>query len=295
MAMFSDWLRLYIWIVKKRKARPKETTIKRSTPVVGLLCPLAEPKKLSIKTMHVRPLFSYMGSKWNLAKRYGPPRFKTVIEPFAGSAAYSLYWSAPEVILYDLNPVIVGIWKYLISVSESEILKLPLDFESLDDEKIPQEARHLIGFWCGKSRTTPAKRRSAWGRQYRNDHRCRVWGEAVRRRVASNLRFIRKWQIHELSFEKIPNQEAHWFIDPPYEKQGKHYPFSKIDYAACAEFCRSRLGFVQVCENDGANWLPFQPFHRARGTYGKHRTGTSLESLFQIGQIQQQSLLIPTL
>ena len=54
----------------------------------------------------MKPMFSYFGSKYKLAKHYGAPRFDTVIEPFAGSAAYSLYWEPKNVILYDANPEI---------------------------------------------------------------------------------------------------------------------------------------------------------------------------------------------
>lgn len=229
----------------------------------------------------MRPFFSYMGSKWNLAKRYGNPRHELVIEPFAGSAAYSLYHNVERAILYDANPVIVGMWNYLIGVDEDEIMSLPLDFDSLEDENIRQEAKHLIGFWCGKSRTTPAKHRSAWGREYRHDPRCRVWGEAVRKRVAGSLSGIRKWECHCLSFEQIPNMAAHWFVDPPYQVQGKHYPFNKINFSELAEWCRTRTGFTQVCENGGADWLPFQHFHHARGTNGKNRTGKSHEVVWE--------------
>jgi site-specific DNA-adenine methylase len=76
-----------------------------------------------IKETHLRPMFSYMGSKWRIAKLYGRPSTNLVIEPFAGAACYSLYWNAPKVLLYDLNPIVAGVWKYLTKVKESEICK----------------------------------------------------------------------------------------------------------------------------------------------------------------------------
>ena len=51
-----------------------------------------------------KPMFNFFGSKWNLAQYYGPPRRDMVIEPFAGSACYSLYWNCRNVLLADISP-----------------------------------------------------------------------------------------------------------------------------------------------------------------------------------------------
>ena len=106
------------------------------------------------------PMFSYYGSKWRLAPEYPPSKHHLIIEPFAGSACYSLYWgvaycnylfSPPNVQLYDKNEKICMIWDYLINAKATEIKALPL-LES--DEQIPShlcdEARYLIGFWTTK-------------------------------------------------------------------------------------------------------------------------------------------------
>jgi site-specific DNA-adenine methylase len=230
----------------------------------------------------MRPMFSYMGAKWRIAKKYGAPVTRLVIEPFAGSACYSLYWNAPKVLLYDLNPVIDGIWKYLIKAKESEINKLPIDFQNVDDLKIPQEAKWLIGFWITKGNVCPSKTRSAWARQYRNSGDCKVWGEAARSRIAQQVRNIRDWKSFCADYRECPDVDADWFIDPPYIIAGKHYPCSNIDYTILAKFCLERKGRVTVCENDGANWLPFETFIVARAMTGKKGVRTSRESVFQI-------------
>lgn len=226
-------------------------------------------------------MFSYMGSKWRLAKKYGAPKTNIVIEPFAGGACYSLYWNVPKAILYDLNPIIAGIWKYLIKVKESEILSLPIDFESTDDLQIPQEAKWLIGFWITKGNTNPNKTRSAWARQYRNAGNCVVWSEAVRERIAKQLSSIRDWKVYNADFRDCPNIKADWFIDPPYQVAGKCYKFSEINFQELAQFCLQRKGRVTVCENSGANWLPFKPFASAAATNGKDRVGVSHEVVYQ--------------
>ena len=52
----------------------------------------------------MRPMFSYYGSKWRVAPRYSPPVEDTIVEPFAGSATYSLLYPGKKVLLNDLNP-----------------------------------------------------------------------------------------------------------------------------------------------------------------------------------------------
>lgn len=219
----------------------------------------------------MKPMFSYFGSKYKLAKHYGAPRHDTVIEPFAGSAAYSLYWEPKKVILVDKNPVIVSIWNYLITATEQQIMALPTDFDKISDMGLEYGAENLIGFWAGKGKVTPARSRSKWGRQYAESKDCKVWGEAVKERISSQLSKIRGWECYQGCYTSIPNQTAHWFIDPPYQVAGKKYPHRNIDYPAYAEWVKSRDGYVQACENEGADYLPFKPFHSVN-TYHHMKT-----------------------
>ena len=225
----------------------------------------------------MKPMFSYFGSKYLLAKHYGPPLTDLVIEPFAGSAAYSLYHNAPKALLIDRFEEIVGIWQFLITVSESEIRSLPLDFDHVDDLAIPQEAKWLLGYWIKKGSVTAGKSRTAWARQYRYSPDCKVWGEPARERIASQLHGIRDWKAVLGSYEDAPDLRATWFVDPPYSVAGKHYKHSAVDYGRLAEFCQSRKGQTVVCENTGADWLPFREFRKVRGAFGHKRTGISSE------------------
>ena len=228
----------------------------------------------------MRPMFSYFGSKWMLAKKYGPPVHDLVIEPFAGSAAYSLYWNVPKALLIDIYPEIVGMWQFLIGVTEKEIMSLPIDFDHIDDLKIPQEAKWLIGYWIKKASVTGGKSRTAWARQYRHSGDCKVWSEAARLRIAKQLPGIRGWKAKLGDFQSAPDKTATWFIDPPYQVAGRHYVHSEVDYVALAKFCKSRKGQTFVCENAGADWLEFLPLAKSRGTFGHMRSGVSNEVVF---------------
>lgn len=226
----------------------------------------------------MKPMFSYYGAKYKLAKYYKKPKYDLVIEPFAGSASYSLYYDVQNVILYDLNPVICSIWDYLIKVHEHEFMLLPVHFEHIDDLKICQEAKNFIGFWMGAGCVRPLKTKTPWGKKYENEPTCRVWSHAVKLRTLMQLKKIRNWKIYHNSYEKIPDFKAHWFVDPPYQTTGHKYKFSNIDYHNLAEWCLKRKGFVQVCENENANWLPFKNLKKLK-SFNKRVQETVFERL----------------
>jgi hypothetical protein len=230
-------------------------------------------------------MFLFFGAKWMQARALGPPRHPHIIEPFAGSAAYSSYWAerAKQVTLIDRDPVIANLWRYLIGVREREIMALPADVQELAElpPSVPQEARDLIGLWFNRAMPKPQQRRSQWARQPR--YARQFWGECIKSRIASQLKYIRHWTVIEGSYEHAPDITAHWHIDAPYERAGKHYQVNGIDRTALAGWCLQRKGFVQVCEASGAGWLPFEYFGRTTShrAHGFRAHGFSEEALFE--------------
>lgn len=227
---------------------------------------------------------SYYGSKYRLAKHYPHPKHKKIIEPFAGAAGYSLRHPEYEVHLYDLNEKVCGVWDFMIRSTAKEILALPLlgseeTVDSLSDH-IPQEAKWLIGFWLSYAVVEPKKSFSVAGKNHLNNPRqdSRVWGERRRMLLSQTSTFIKHWKITHASYESIPNQQATWFVDPPYAcKAGREYPLSDIDFSSLADWCKSRDGQVMVCENSNSPlWLPFTHFKSIHGakklTEGAKRT-----------------------
>lgn len=71
--------------------------------------------------MILRPFFNFYGSKWRFARYYSPPEYARLVEPFAGSASYSLHYPERQVELYDVDPVIAGVWAYLIAALGSMV------------------------------------------------------------------------------------------------------------------------------------------------------------------------------
>ena len=218
----------------------------------------------------MRPLIHYYGSAWRKTRQrmYPAPRRSTVVEPFAGGAGYSLFHEPRKVILCDLDPVICGVWRYLLSVSPKELLALPnLDLNTpLDTLKWPcQEAMWLAGFWAGVGSQYPAKPPSKWCREYSQAQPGRFWTPTLKMRIARQLPGLQNWEIHECSFMDLPGKvlelDATWFIDPPYMDKGKHYRCGSadIDFEHLGAWCKKRHGQVIVCEQEGATWLPFEP------------------------------------
>ncbi len=219
----------------------------------------------------MRTFFCFYGGKWRIAKRYPAPRFPLIIEPFAGAAGYSTRWEARDAILADADPVIAGLWRYLISCSAEEILDLPDIAAGQDVATLPVwgGARDLIAFWLNKGCPRPRRTASAWMRS--GIRPGSFWGPVVRKRLAEQIHLIKRWAACNVSYRALPDIEATWFIDAPYQgRAGGHYTFGskRIDYADLADFCRSRRGQVIVCEAQGADWLPFQSL----GTYRANHT-----------------------
>lgn len=209
--------------------------------------------------MHLHPFFSFFGSKYRLTPHYPTPIYNKIIEPFAGSAGYSLYYPERNIHLYDIDQTIVNLWKWLINVKEKTILKLP-DLSrgtTVDNLNICLEAKWLIGFWTTESQTYPS-------RYHLSPCRHGSWNERKRKLIASQLKYIRHWKVDQSDYQSIRNRTATWFIDPPYTLSGKRYKHSKIDFSNLAEWSLNRKGQIIVCEQSGAKWLSFRPLRTWR-------------------------------
>ena len=223
--------------------------------------------------MSLHPFFSFFGSKYQLGPLYSPPKYETIIEPFAGSAGYSLLYPDKQIHLYDKDVTIVALWKYLIEVKESEILSLPItptgttkpyfDKENpISAEKISDPAKMLIGFWTTESQTSPSP-------YIYSKNRGSNWTERKRKLIANQLHCIRHWKIEQKSYSELDNETATWYIDPPYQEAGKRYKENSIDYTHLAAWCKERSGQTIVCEQNGASWLPFSELKHVNNASNK--------------------------
>lgn len=220
----------------------------------------------------LRPFFSYFGAKWRLAPKYPAPLHDTIVEPFAGSACYALCYPTKKVVLVEKNPNVAAVWRFLIRTTADEVRALPLvppDCEDVRQLGIADPgAEMLVRFWmCRTGCASPPTRPNAWMRRHADGYPGSFWGERTRERVASQVGTVKHWQLVEGDYSQAPDATATWFVDPPYQVAGRSYAegADRIDYQELGEWCRQRRGQVVACENDGASWLPFEPFAETVG------------------------------
>ena len=205
-------------------------------------------------------MFYYYGRKKRIVKYYPEPIYDTIIESFAGSAAYAMEYFEKKVILYEINNKIYSVWKYLQEASIKDILGLPIleKGQCLNNEEfnyLSDPEKWTIGLFLNPGSSVPKKSPGNF---------C-DWDEKHRLLLSSELYKIKHWEIRNESYENAPNIEATWFIDPPYQHAGKYYTNWKIDYESLGAWCIERQGQTIVCENEGATWLPFEPLVDLKG------------------------------
>jgi hypothetical protein len=231
-------------------------------------------------------MWSYYGSKSKVVDFYPPPKYGKIIEPFAGSARYSLKFFDRDVLLVDKYEVIAKIWQWLQKASEADIMSLPTPDtgDNLDSFNFDlPEQKWLMGFLIKAGVDSP--------RLTVNSYRNAEYILQQKKDIASQLFKIRHWHIEFDSYENLQNTEATWFIDPPYQFGGEYYKVSNkhLDFHSLGEWCKSRNGQVIVCENTKADWLPFKAMREMNGTL--YTTTEAIWSNFETPyDFQQMSL-----
>jgi len=199
-------------------------------------------------------MFYYYGRRKQIAHLYPPPLYDQIVEPFSGSAAYSMYWAEKgkelDVLLVDKSETVAKIWKYLLVAQETDIKKLPVfkTGDSLNDySQLCEAEKALIGFHINPGSSVPkltVSKASRW--------------EAGRKYILKNLHLVRHWRFIQGDYSDTENIKATWFIDPPFQCGGTHYPHRISDYNILAAWIKTRLGQLIVCEAEPASWLPFK-------------------------------------
>ncbi len=185
-----------------------------------------------------------------------------IIEPFAGSAAYSLHgtnWKK-RIILIEKDEKVCEIWKWLTEeATVDEIRRLP----DLKVGERSSEFLHIIhavtkmAFHFKTIKITPVLARN--------------W-EISKRIFASDLHKIKHWEIISGDYSESPDMEATWFIDPPYKGpsgMGYRHSSAKLNYDKLAEWTIKRKGEIIFCEGEYADYLPFRPLVEQKGVAGK--------------------------
>ena len=209
-------------------------------------------------------MWSYYGSKNKIAKLYPLPKHGLIIEPFSGAAWYSVLHRHKNVLLNEKNEIIHNIWNWLINEATSDLIMEYKDFfvgQDISQIALDKAHKDLIGFCINRGSIAPKNIVQKWSCQVASKPNWASTTAYSLKRVANLLPEIKHWKTQLDDYKNIPNIEATWFIDPPYQRGGEHYKHSKknIDFTKLGEWSKERLGQIIVCENDGADWMPFIP------------------------------------
>jgi site-specific DNA-adenine methylase len=217
-------------------------------------------------------VFYYYGGKRRLARFYPPPKHDVVVEPFAGSAAYSVHHLreglVERAILVEKDPRVCEIWNQLLAMEPDEVLAYA----------IPKDGDRTSDFLV---MTSACSNRIARTAEMTVTKRMPVVLERMFKQIAAVLPHVKgRVQVIEGDYTKAPDVEATWFVDPPYhvngrpQQRGMGYAegcnSDSLDYEVLAGWCRRRPGQKIVCEQAGAKWLPFEHLRWARDSLGNH-------------------------
>lgn len=202
--------------------------------------------------------FAYYGAKRRHASKYPPPIHRTVVEPFAGSAAYSMHHieNLDRVILIEKDPGVVDIWERLKKMTDAELDALD---HLLDDERSTEPL--IVGLGGGTQMKAALE-----GRSRKITEWMKIKWPQKKKIIRAALPYLDRVEVRCGDYSSAPLLDATYFVDPPYESDGLkdragiayRYGSADIDYLDLGMWCRSLPGQVIVCEQEPASWLPFE-------------------------------------
>lgn len=218
-------------------------------------------------------MFYYYGAKNQLAKYYPYPEHNLIIEPFAGSAAYSCFHLLKnkelKCLLIDKDEKVAECWNFLLNCSEKDIINYPTP-------KINEQTSDFLIMTCAVSNA------SSKCKSMKFTERLAKVFNIQKNRILKLFNIRDRIQFKYGEYFDIKNEIATWFIDPPYQiikenntifQNGNGYSkkcnSDNINYKNLGEFCLNRNGQIIVCEKSGANWLDFQNFRDNKTSLNK--------------------------
>lgn len=242
--------------------------------------------------------FSYYGSKSKLAHRYPEPHGRSIIEPFAGSAAYSLrHGEGRDVVINDLDPDTYAIWCFLTRPYALEWVKdyVPETVKAGDSITEMLRGKYLPRGLELLMRAEAHMGTAGTDARYDiiTSLSATCWNRRLLRRLEWVIPRVRHWHVTNLDYRVLPtgDDDCTWFVDPPYANAaGRHYRQHSIDYEELATWCQSRRGQVIVCENEGATWLPFEVIAEKRVGFNTVHRRTSIREAAWVRQASSPCL-----
>jgi site-specific DNA-adenine methylase len=237
--------------------------------------------------MGFRSAFSYYGAKSKLLDCYPAPKHDLIIEPFAGGACYSLrHGEGRSVWLNDLDPGVFAMWTFIRDAVPEWLARIP-------DRVEPGQRASTLVAGAPAALVSILQAEANQGTQGARGVHDQVtsMGAKCWPRIKDKLQWahekVQGWQITNLPYELVGAmhlegyQRATYFIDPPYDNPaGRRYRQQVVDYNALAQWTLARKGQIIVCENVGAQWLPFEPLVTRRGIRSRYQRSNASEAIY---------------
>lgn len=215
----------------------------------------------------INPLFKVFGSKWSATKRGSYPAplpGSTIFEPFAGSAGYSLNYHWHNVVIYETNPHIAHLWRWLLgSATSDDILGIPLNLPVGSDIRDCSDLSHgqqlLLKSWQRTNNHGNCWTISKWG------HLPGQFTANTRARLAEEIHAVKHWQFRQPDWSEVGT----WMVDGPYQFNYQ-YGVKDFDFQVLARdvaHSTSPESLVIVCEaacpktGSVPDYLPFEFSH----------------------------------
>lgn len=240
--------------------------------------------------MKWKSVFSYYGGKSKIIDSYPEPTHDLIIEPFAGAAAYAFRWarrgSGRTAWLNDLDERTASIWEFLLSPDASDWVERTwperVAVGSTSSDYLPSTSpTGLIELFRAEANQGTQGAKGVHSHVTSMGATC--WPR-TKRKFLEIIPEISHWRFTRRDYSQIPGHTvATWFVDPPYSNlAGSRYRSgSDIDYNLLSDYCRGLAGQVIVCENSGADWLPFEPFeHRRVSIRSRYQKADSKEVMW---------------
>jgi len=212
----------------------------------------------------VGPMFKWFGSKWGASRYYPKPMFDYIDEPFAGGAGYSLRYHQKKVRIYDNNPNLIVLWKWLIGEATEDLIRdIPISIKEGTDIRtlgLSDGQAMLMKHWQRTNNVGNCWTVSPWG------NKPGQWTANTRARVAEEVHAVKHWEFAPCTFDSA---DVTYFIDPPYQYNYR-YLGGFFDYDNLRKQLseipspRQIIACEAICPKTGKvpDWLDFRAFRR---------------------------------
>lgn len=205
------------------------------------------------------PLFSRVGSKWRIKDKILNviPPHKTYIEPFVGGGSIFFYKDASEKsIINDLDEQLINSYKLLNNLEKEQIKTPDIDYTNIEE---------IRKYYYDDSFNTDSDKLLKYIILMSGSFCCMGKGKIYKKINLNNKikdidffkQKLKQAEILNKSYEEVienyDDEDAFFFIDPPYEKSKQIYKHGGFDFHKLQTILSKIKGKFLLTINDSEN------------------------------------------